>query len=46
LPDGHQRLTPALALITPGRYIEVAGRLLGAVLLALTLPSSRNQVKR
>jgi hypothetical protein len=46
LPDGHQRLSPGARFITPGRYIEMAGRLLGPVLLALTLLSSRNQVKR
>jgi uncharacterized protein YjbI with pentapeptide repeats len=33
-------------LTTPGRYIEMAGRLLGPVLLALTLLSIRNRVKR
>jgi hypothetical protein len=33
-------------LTTPGRYIEMAGRLLGPVLLALALLSIRNRVKR
>ena len=37
---------PGQQLTTPGRYIEMAARFLGVVLLALTLLSVRNRVKR
>lgn len=37
---------PAAGLTLPGRYIEVAARVLGPLLLALTLLAIRNRVKR
>jgi hypothetical protein len=37
---------PDAALTTPGRYLDIVMRILGPILLGLTILAIRNQVKR